>query len=364
MRVAFDHQIFALQRYGGVSRYFVEVACRVQSSAAADVTVVAPLHINYYLSQITTARLVTGRYIATPFRGEVRLVNLLNKLAAPVAWRGALPDVVHETYYSKEPIGRGLRRVVTVHDMIYELFPAEFPNSEPFKAAKRAAIERADHVICISNSTRRDLARFYDIEPSRMSVVHHGHSAIGGILEPGPCASRKPSILYVGNRSGYKNFSRLARAFASTPVLREFELLAFGGPPFAADEIAELERLGIRDRVRHRSGSDRDLFASYASATVFVYPSLYEGFGIPALEAMGCGCPIIASDRGSLPEVVGEAGIYADPESVDDMRAAMERVVTSPTLQEDLRAKGRERAKAFSWDACAAATAGIYRAIR
>lgn len=97
---------------------------------------------------------------------------------------------------------------------------------------------------------------------------------------------------------------------------------------------------------------------------MFVYPSLYEGFGIPALEAMGCGCPIIASDRGSLPEVVGEAGIYTDPESVDDMRAALERVVTSPTLQEDLRAKGRERAKAFSWDACAAATAGIYRAIR
>lgn len=366
MRVALDHQIFSVQRYGGVSRYFAEIACRMPKERIEEVAIIAPLHINYYLSQSQVRPFVRGRYLPFEFRGQARILSLVNGLVAPAIWRRMRPDIVHETYFSVEPVGSARRRVVTVYDMIYELFPTEFPNSGDVIAAKRAAMARADHVICISEATRLDLMRFYNVEPSRTSVIHLGHAtpASRTVSDRTRADGAKGTILYVGNRGGYKNFSRLAAAFASSAFLRsEFDLLAFGGQPFSPQETAEHERLGIRESIRQRSGTDRELLDCYANATVFVCPSLYEGFGIPAVEAMACGCPVISSPRGSLAEVVGDAGVYVDPESVDDMRAALERVVTDATLQHELRERGRDRAKLFSWDRCAEGTAAVYRAL-
>jgi glycosyltransferase involved in cell wall biosynthesis len=365
VRVAFDHQIFTAQRYGGVSRYFAELASRMPADSA-EMAIVAPLHVNYYLSQPQMRPYVRGRYIPFDFRGHTRLLNLFNDHASQAIWRGLRADVVHETYFASEPVGNARRRVVTVHDMIHELFPQEFPDAGSFLAAKRAAIDRADHVICISEATRLDLARLYGVEPSRTSVIYHGHVAPPS-SGPGDGATKsqgRPFVLYVGNRGGYKNFSRLAAAFASSTLLRsELDLLAFGGRPFSPEETLEHERLGIRACVRQRSGTDRELLECYSSAAVFVCPSLYEGFGIPAVEAMACGCPVVSSARGSLAEVVGDAGVYVDPESVEHLRTALERVVTDTTLQRELRERGRDRAKLFTWDRCAAGTAAVYRAL-
>jgi glycosyltransferase involved in cell wall biosynthesis len=364
LKVAFDHQIFSAQRYGGISRYFFELASRMPADVTA--AVIAPAHINHYLSRPEARRFVHGRYVPFTFRGQVRLVNAVNGLAAPALWRRLRPDIAHETYFSKDPIGCASRRVVTIYDMIYELFRAEFAGGEAVIAAKRAAIARADHLICISEATRRDLMSFYSVESERTSVVHLGHLSprlpTPG-KEAGPAAGR-PFILYVGNRGGYKNFARLVTAYSSSALLRsELDLVAFGGAPFSAEEAAQLERLGISGTVSQESGADSALLDRYANATVFVCPSLYEGFGIPVLEAMAVGCPVISSDRGSLPEVVGDAGLYVDPENVDDMRAALERVVTNASLRRDLRERGTERAKQFSWDRCADETARIYRTI-
>jgi glycosyltransferase involved in cell wall biosynthesis len=368
MRVAFDHQIFTAQRYGGISRYFSELPGRMPKDLVAEVAVIAPLHVNYYLSQPRVRQFVRGCYIPFDFRGQTRIVSLVNGIAAPVTWRRMRADIAHETYFSVEPVGVARRRVVTVYDMIYELFPNEFSHSEEVIEAKRAAIVRADHVICISEATRRDLVSFYNVESSRTTVIHLGHSSMDGHEPPTGsmvAQGRKRTILYVGNRGGYKNFSRLAAAYASSPHLRsEFEVLAFGGPPFSAEEVAEFERFGVRDRMRQRGGSDRDLRSCYENAAVFVCPSLYEGFGIPVVEAMAYGCPVISSDRGSLPEVVGDAGVYFDPESIDDIRAVLERVSADAALQQQLRQRGRERAEAFSWDRCAAQTAAVYRAVQ
>jgi glycosyltransferase involved in cell wall biosynthesis len=167
--------------------------------------------------------------------------------------------------------------------------------------------------------------------------------------------------LFVGQRDGYKNFWRLAQAFADSDLLStDCELLAFGGRPFSRHDLTELERLGIRHKVRRKTGSDRELAAAYERATVFVCPSLYEGFGIPPLEAMSHGCPVVSSDRASLPEVVGDAGLYVDPENVDELRETLERVVATSSLQSDLRARGLRRSRAFSWAECAASTARLY----
>ena len=169
--------------------------------------------------------------------------------------------------------------------------------------------------------------------------------------------------MYVGNRKGYKNFGTLLQAYASSPILREFELIAFGGHPLLPDEQKEIARLGITDQVRCESGSDQELAARYRAAAAFIYPSKYEGFGLSPLEAMNHGCPVVCSNGGSIPEVVGDAGVYFDPNNPEELRTALERVVTTKTLQADLRARGYARLAAFSWDKCAAETARIYREI-
>ncbi len=366
MKVAFDHQIFSFQQYGGVSRYFFELATRLPSHGVSEVRIVAPLHINKYLTDESARELTRGRYVRVlPYAvAGTPVVPLLDQLAAPWAWRKTNPDIVHETYYTPTAFGRGRRRITTVHDMIHEVFAGEFPDAADVTAAKRAAVDRADHVICVSENTRRDLVRIFDIDPERTSVVHLGHSITAGSDRAADATGRaKPSLLYVGNRKGYKNFKLLLRAYANSPVLQDFELIAFGGHPPLPDEQQEICRLRIADRVRFESGSDQALAAHYRAAAAFVCPSKYEGFGLPPLEAMSHGCPVVCSNGGSIPEVVGDAGVYFDPNSAEELRTALERVVTTQGLQDDLRARGHSRLAAFSWDKCAAETAQIYRQI-
>ncbi|MGD1174072.1 glycosyltransferase family 4 protein [Mycobacterium seoulense] len=365
--MAFDHQIFALQRYGGISRYFVELASRLPAHGVSEVAVVAPWHVNGYLAGDSARAFSRGKYVPYPpaLAGVVpSVVGLADRLAAPLAWRGAIPDIVHETYFATRPVGRGRRRVVTVYDMHHELFPEELPAARRWSAAKRAAVDRADHIICISENTRQDLVRLFDIDPARTSVVHLGYSmtARAGAAKAHSDKSR-PSLLYVGNRLGYKNFSALLHAYSSSPVLREFELIAFGGHPLLPGEKKEIRRLGITDSVRFESGSDQELVGRYQTASAFIFPSKYEGFGLPPLEAMSHGCPVVCSNAGSIPEVVGDAGVYFDPNNPEELRTALERVATTEKLQADLRARGFARLAAFSWDACAEATAQIYREV-
>ncbi|WP_231614238.1 glycosyltransferase [Mycobacterium nebraskense] len=222
MTVAFDHHIFSLQRYGGISRYFVELASRLPAYGVSEVSVIAPLHVNGYLAADSARGLTGGKYVPYPaaLAGVVpSVVGLADRFAAPLAWHGVNPDIVHETYFAIKPVGRARRRVVTVYDMHHELFPEELPAARRWSAAKRAAVDRADHIICISENTRRDLVRLFGIDLARTSVVHLGHSmtaeANAAKVHSG---GARPSLLYVGNRLGYKNFSAVLRAYRSTAL--------------------------------------------------------------------------------------------------------------------------------------------------
>jgi hypothetical protein len=129
VKVAFDHRMFSFQRYGGVSRYFFELASRLPAHGVSSVSVVAPFYVNNYLAADSAARFTRGRYVPYTF-GGIPVVPVVNRFAAPLAWRGANPDIIHETYFATKPVGRARRRVVTVYDMIYELFAEEFPTPD------------------------------------------------------------------------------------------------------------------------------------------------------------------------------------------------------------------------------------------
>ncbi|MGV0052819.1 glycosyltransferase, partial [Mycobacterium colombiense] len=221
MKVAFDHQTFAIQRYGGVSRYFFELASRLPSHGVPEVCVVAPLYINNYLALDAGRRLTRGRHVSNRFgdwwiglRQPVSVVEAMNRFAAPLAWRGVKPDIIHETYFTNKPVGKARCRVVTVYDMIHELFADEFPDAASMTAAKRAAVNRADHIICISENTRRDLVRLYGIDPNTTSVVHLGYSNVNVDSAKSKSDGNRPILLYVGHRRGYKNFKMLLQAYS------------------------------------------------------------------------------------------------------------------------------------------------------
>lgn len=365
MRIAFDEQVFLLQEYGGISRYVCSLARQLAGYSAVEARVFAPLHYNGYLEDLPRALAQGWRIPRVP--KTARPVFALSALLARRAIRRFRPDIVHQTYYSANAFApEGARRIITVYDMVSERFPAEFGGSQ-FTDTKRIAVSRADHVLCISESTRRDLIELFGVAAERTSVVYLGYDDLVPPVDAGPRTQNgfRPYLLYVGSRGGYKNFATLMRAFASSSWLRSgFSVMCFGGGAFIPDELELFRQLQLADaHVRQISGNDEMLASMYTNAAAFVYPSLYEGFGIPPLEAMSLGCPVICGNTSSIPEVVGDAGEYFDPNDTESMRVAIEAVLQSTGRSQVLVAKGHARRLLFSWERCASETLDVYRSI-
>ncbi|MFL9671410.1 glycosyltransferase family 4 protein [Pseudomonas marginalis] len=365
MKIAFDHQIFCLQNYGGISRYFSCIAEQMFATGH-EVGIFAPLHRNVYLKSMSEG-IVHGRTVQTYPPRTTRLALIYNHLLGQQAMRGWKPQVAHETYFSRfSATPKGCPVVLTVYDMIHELFPENFSPKDQTTSLKRRAVERADHVICISESTRRDLMNLFGVPESKLSVVHLGFEQFQPTLEQPGTASPKPYLLYVGSRHGYKNFFGLLKAVSSSRRLKaEFDIVAFGGGAFSDSELEKVKQLGFSvDQVRQIGGDDAVLGQLYDGAKAFIYPSLYEGFGLPPLEAMAHSCPVISSGTSSMPEVIGDAGILFDPTNDEEMAGAIERVVYSDSETAQLVELGHERLKHFSWQRCSQETLSIYQSLQ
>ena len=364
MKIAYDYQIFGWQEYGGISRYFFELANHIALSKTAEVALISPLFVNSYVRAASDELRVIGHRMPA-IRRTGRIYRALNRtLAIPFMWRFS-PDIVHETYYSDARLApRNCKVVLTVFDMIHERFPESFPAWDTTSKEKSAAVERADHIVCISENTRRDLIELFRVPPEKTSVVYLGFTLTHASSLPSVKAGR-PYLLYVGNRGGYKNFEGLLRAYAAESILRNgFELLAFGGGVFSAKECELISSLGLsEEQVTQVGGSDQRLAELYRNAAVFVYPSLYEGFGIPPLEAMSFDCPVACSNSSSIPEVVGDAAMLFDPLSIESIGKAVLELVQDQALCKAFVERGRERIKFFSWQSCAQQTAAIYRSL-
>ena len=365
VRIAFDYQVFHIQSYGGVSRYFAGLAQGLLDSDH-QVGIFSPIHRNNHLGGLPPG-VVHGHHLLRYPARTARLLGAYNWLRTRRLMARWAPDIVHETYYSPEPVLSSKPAVVTVFDMIHELYPADFHVHDCTSLYKRMAVERADHVICISESTRKDLIRLFGVPEHKVSVVLLGFDSFMAVQrEPAyRTPSGRPFILYVGQRGRYKNFGGMLTALGRSARLRnDFDIVAFGGGPFTHDELSRIATEGLSaERVFQVGGDDKFLYRLYSAATVFVYPSLYEGFGIPPLEAMAHGCPVVCSNTSSLPEVVGNAAELFDPAADDNLRGAIEAVAYSPETCSRLRLIGYERVRQFSWPKCAADTLQIYKCL-
>lgn len=330
---------------------------------AIEAQIVAPLHRNSYLAG--SADFSAGKVMMPDLTGVLSgVANRGANFLGDVAMKCANPDIVHQTYFSASRFRTGKANVLTVYDMIYEKFPHFFEGGCDLVRKKRAAVENVDHVICISESTRSDLIELFDVPVEKTSVVYLGVDEIFlEEVQDEALAIEFPFVLFVGSRGSYKNFELLLDAFSASERLKEdFGIICFGGGMFTDQEREAIARAGLkRDRVLQMSGHDSCLRELYSLAEAFVYPSLYEGFGIPPLEAMSCGCPVVTSNTSSLPEVVGDAAELVDPESFESVRNGLEAVLYSDQRKVELNAKGRANALKFSWKKCAQDTYEIYK---
>jgi glycosyltransferase involved in cell wall biosynthesis len=368
MRVVFDSQIFCRQQFGGISRYFTSLVQEMAALPGVRPRIVAPLYINDFAARLP-AGLVFGRRAPDLGRANI-LLGAFSGLCGELLQSVVRPDIVHETYYYPQPRwARGARRIVSIHDLGYQRFPERYKSNSAIPRWMGHAIARADHIICVSENTRRELLEMYDISADRISITHLGHGPLVSLLVDEDAAvvrtrftgADKPYVLYVGSRASYKNFPSLVRAFAASPWLRRtFALVCFGGGELTAAERALIAELNVEDCVRQVSGPDSSLASCYQHAAVFAYPSLYEGFGIPPLEAMSLQCPVVCSNSSSIPEVVADAAILFDPGDLDAIRSTLETVLSSESLRAELIARGRVRSGLFSWERCARQTLDVY----
>jgi glycosyltransferase involved in cell wall biosynthesis len=280
-------------------------------------------------------------------------------------------DVVH-CPVNVLPVCLPCPAVLTIHDLTFLRFPDRFRTERQRYLAvlTRLSAKRAQRITTDSANTRNDVAELFDVPAERIEVVYPG---LDEAFHPVPEAEladfrqRKDLpeefILYVGTLEPRKNVSSLIRAYAQLDP--DCPLLIAGGRGWMYEDMfREVERLGLEERVIFTGYVPPDeLTLWYAAATVFVYPSLYEGFGLPALEAMACGTPVIVSNASSLPEVVRDAGIQVDPYRTDELAEALAEVLRSKAKHEQMRAAGLEQAASFTWEKAASQLARIYRSV-
>ena len=361
LNILFDYQIFSLQQYGGISRYFSEIAWRINQFEDCRSSVFCPFSVNYYLTANENFRGIKIPRI--PKSGN--LVRLINKYTNRIYVGLNKFDIIHKTYFFDHGKS-GKKSFITVYDMINELYPQFFPDDDTLQKHRVESVKNADGIICISQNTKKDLLHFIDIDPDKVFVTHLGFSNLSEANnKKSTLQSQEPFLLYVGKRGGHKNFNLMVKGFAASRDLKnDFHLVCFGDNPFFKAEMTLFQACGLNpSRVHHISGDDTQLANAYRKATAFVYPSLYEGFGIPILEAMSCQCPVVCSNCSALPEVAGQAAEMFDPNDADSICHALENVLYSSQRSSDLIKLGVERCTKFSWDRCARETRDVYLSI-
>ncbi|MBN1980566.1 MAG: glycosyltransferase family 4 protein [Chitinivibrionales bacterium] len=360
MRVLYDHQIFSLQHHGGISRYYSQLL----QFFTSDQEVKFSLPVKY--SNTVYLREMGLKPDILPLEQNAhRIINSQETINQILE---AQFDIFHPTYfdtYFLEYIG-SKPFILTIYDMIHEIFVEHFPLTDPNREQKKLLAQKAAKIIAISNNTKKDVLAHYNIDEQKISVIHLA-TAMQNTEQHGitiPKDFPKEYILFVGDRWHYKNFYFFLEAMS--PLLLENSklfLVCGGGFDFTKDEIQYAQKLGVASKIFHYAIDDRVLALLYSHAKVFVFPSLYEGFGIPVLEAFACGCPVAVSNTSSFPEVVENAGEYFDPKDISSLQNAVVKVLYDVQHRKKLIINGYRRFLNFSWEKTAFATKQVYKSL-
>lgn len=352
MKVLFDHQIFNYV-YGGASKYF---AMMINSLPKGTWKTTSLFPSNEYAREKNIMKTYPYR-----FRGQAVVCDLLNRPYTNFMLRRGGYDVFHQTNFgtyclkslAKKPM------VTTYHDANLSTFD---PHPEIVLRQKKS-LERADAIVCVSENTKRDMLKFFDVDESKVHVVYHGIELPRLDLLPAERIIENPYILYVGRRSEYKNFRRFIQAFANIHANYADIKLVCTSNKFSFEELEMFKSLHIDDTVVNLGANEQTMLRLYRDALFFVFPSLYEGFGMPILESWSCHCPVLLAKASCFPEIAGNAGLYFDPKDLDSIYSAMKEAIDDSSIRKELITRGDERVKLFSWEKCAEEHFRIYQSL-
>lgn len=370
MKILFDTQIFDWQINGGISRYFIELINRLEKYPEVQVEFEIKHSYNTYL-QGTQWLKYEPWFKNFNFKGKLRVLKEINQVinrrfSSSVLKSQAL-DIFHLTYYDPyflKYIG-DKPFVLTVYDLTNEKFPDGSQLTKTVLAWKKTLIERAAHIISISENTKSDIVDYYKISPEKITTVYlSGGLEESATSEPPMAVAEEKYILFVGSRSGYKNFAAFCKEVSSLLIRHDIKLFVAGGGAFNSGETALLQALNIYERTRlFANVSDGNLAQLYRKAVVFIFPSLYEGFGIPVLEAMKCECPVLLSNNSSLPEVGGQAAAYFNPLVEGDLHKALNELMSNDAKLAEMKRLGVQQLLNFSWDITARKHLEVYKKV-
>lgn len=367
MKILYDHQTFTQQQYGGISRYFYELIKRFDGiENTCDVATIFTNNAYYNNNVNQNLKFFLSK---TNFRGKTKILRFINNGKSNSMIEKSNFDVFHPTYYDPYFL-KNLKNkpfVVTFHDMIHEKFSDQFDvlkSQSNILDGKKRLLEHSAKVIAISETTKQDIIKLFGVDSKKIEVVYHGNSFSNTSIDYNRVVD-EDYILFVGNRSIYKNFNFFVTAIADLLVNNNLILICAGGGDFTIHELLLLQALKIKDKVIHKKIHNDNILANYYThALFFCFPSLYEGFGIPVLEAFACRCPVLLSSGGSLPEIGGDAALYFDPTNMDSLISKANILLNDDLLRKQLVEKANRRLNLFSWNNSYQEHIKIYESIK
>jgi glycosyltransferase involved in cell wall biosynthesis len=291
---------------------------------------------------------------------KLATLHLANHVAVLGPWITGRSDVFHVSNQIRNP-PRRTKLTATIYDLTCRLMPEVHTraNIRADETLAKNIFRKADALIAISENTRTDAIRLLDLDPRRIQVIYPGVAEVYFGAHARPAA--RPYVLYVGTIEPRKNVKTLLDAWQGFRWRDEFDLVIAGSAGWGSEKIMARLSSGL-EGVRYLGYvSEAELPGLTAGATVFIYPSLYEGFGFPVAQAMAAGVPVITSNTSSLPEVAGEGALLVDPQSIAEIQAALEKLLTEPSLRDRVRAAASTRARRYRWDECARESLNFFR---
>ncbi len=371
MKVLFDPQIFNLQIFGGISLYFTKLLEYYSKDSEIEFKLPLTYSDNRYICTSSLLKNLSFYEYNFLFKDEiVKILKRFNALKFYIKLKSKKFDLLHPTYFDKSILKHigNKQFVLTIHDMTQEMVPEYFvfdKKVEEFKETKKILAQKAARIIAISENTKKDIINLYNIEENKIDIIYHALPLKITDKESPDQELPEKFILFVGQRAKYKNFALFLQSISD--ILKNdknLKLACAGGPDFNKSEKKFIKNLGIEGKViRLPITYDEHLINYYKNALCFVFPSIYEGFGFPILEAFQCGCPLVCSNTSSFPEVAGDGAVYFDPYDTESIKSAVVKVIQDKSLSKNIVQKGYDRLKDFSWQKTTELTKKTYRKV-
>lgn len=365
MTIRYDYQIFCKQQYGGISRYFYELIKGLESNTETIIQLDLLFSDNRYFQLL---RGNASFWNKMNFKGKKDLTCFFANCYDSYQSSIKTFDIFHPTYYNKSSLERtkGKPMVITIHDLIDERFHQNYHSFQSLIEARKAHISKASKIITVSENTKQDLIELCNVAPEKINVIYHGNSFTHALsrFSMTPIFT-SPYLLYIGRRDEYKNFIPFVNAVRlNLQKNKALYIVCAGGGDFNKKELAFFNTLGISAQLKYSPiQSDTDLANLYNNAALFIYPSLYEGFGLPIIEAFQCGCPVLTSNRSSTLEIGGNAATYFDPNDEASISHSVNTLLYNEAEQEKMVQLGYLRANHFTWENTVNKTLQLYHSI-